>query len=40
MGIQVNHLVKSFGATRVVNDVTFTVNPGELVALLGPMPIR
>ena len=36
MGIQVNHLVKSFGATRVVNHVTFTVNPGELVALLGP----
>ncbi len=36
MGIRVDHLVKNFGATRVVNDVSFEVRPGELVALLGP----
>lgn len=36
MGIRVENLVKSFGATRVVNDVSFEVKPGELVALLGP----
>ena len=36
MGIRVEHLVKSFGTTKVVNDVSFEVQPGELVALLGP----
>ncbi len=36
MGIRVESLVKSFGSTRVVNDVSFEVRPGELVALLGP----
>jgi sulfate transport system ATP-binding protein len=36
MGIRVSHLTKSFGATRVVDDVSFDVRPGELVALLGP----
>ena len=36
MSILVEHLVKSFGATRVVNDVSFEVGSGELVALLGP----
>ncbi len=36
MGIRVDHLVKSYGATRVVDDVSFEIQPGELVALLGP----
>ncbi|MDP2310668.1 MAG: sulfate ABC transporter ATP-binding protein [Pseudomonadota bacterium] len=36
MGIRVEHLVKRFGTTRVVDDVSFEVRPGELVALLGP----
>ena len=36
MSILVEHLQKSFGATRVVNDVSFEVGRGELVALLGP----
>jgi sulfate transport system ATP-binding protein len=34
--IVVEHLVKSFGKERVVDDVSFSVEPGELVALLGP----
>jgi len=36
MGIKVEGLVKQFGALRVVNDVSFEVKAGELVALLGP----
>jgi sulfate/thiosulfate transport system ATP-binding protein len=36
MGIRVSHLSKSFGPVKVVDDVSFEVRPGELVALLGP----
>jgi sulfate transport system ATP-binding protein len=36
MAIQIEHLVKRFGATLVVDDVTFEVKTGQLVALLGP----
>ncbi len=36
MGISVRNLVKRFGELRVVDDVSFDVRPGELVALLGP----
>ncbi len=36
MSIRVSQLVKSFGAVRVVDDVSFEVGAGELVALLGP----
>lgn len=34
--ISVRKLEKSFGTTRVVHDVSFEVERGELVALLGP----
>ena len=34
--IVAQHLVKSFGKERVVDDVSFQVESGELVALLGP----
>lgn len=33
--IQINHLIKQFGHQRAVDDVTFTVEPGESVALWG-----
>jgi sulfate/thiosulfate transport system ATP-binding protein len=36
MGIVVRDLVKSFGKSRVVDRVSFTIPAGELVALLGP----
>lgn len=36
MGITVRNLVKNFGAFKAVDDVTFEVGQGELVALLGP----
>jgi sulfate transport system ATP-binding protein len=36
MGIVVRDLVKSFGAARVVDHVSFEIRSGELVALLGP----
>ena len=32
----VEHLGKSFGAHRAVDDLSFAVNAGELVALIGP----
>jgi len=34
--VDVNHLQVSFDALRAVDDVTFNVNYGEVVALLGP----
>lgn len=36
MRIQAKNLVKIYGDRRVVNDVTFEVNKGEVVGLLGP----
>jgi sulfate transport system ATP-binding protein len=36
MSIDVSNLVKSYGGTRVVDDVSFRVESRELVALLGP----
>lgn len=34
--IEVNHIVKTFRSQRVVNDVSFEVEPGEIFGLLGP----
>jgi ABC-2 type transport system ATP-binding protein len=34
--IEVEHITKTFGAMRAVNDVSFTVEPGEIFGLLGP----
>lgn len=36
MGIRVQHLTKRFGSFVAVDDVSFAVEAGELVALLGP----
>jgi sulfate transport system ATP-binding protein len=36
MGIEVRNLTKGFGSFIALRDVSFTVNSGELVALLGP----
>ena len=34
--LEVSGLSKSFGGVRAVNDVSFEVRPGELMALIGP----
>lgn len=34
--ITVEHLTKSFGATRAVDDLTFTITPGAVTGFLGP----
>ncbi len=34
--ITVSHLTKYFGETCAVNDLSFTIKPGEVVGLLGP----
>jgi ABC-2 type transport system ATP-binding protein len=34
--IEVQHLVKQFGEHRAVNDISFTVESGEVFGLLGP----
>src|SRR5829696_9597973 len=34
--LQVSHLTKRFGAFTAVDDVSFDVNPGEILGLLGP----
>jgi sulfate transport system ATP-binding protein len=36
VSIEVSHLSKRFGTFAALNDVSFTVNQGELLALLGP----
>jgi branched-chain amino acid transport system ATP-binding protein len=36
MSLQVQGLVKHFDGVKAVNGVTFTVQPGECVALIGP----
>lgn len=32
----IEHLTLSFGGVKAVNDVTFTVEPGEMFAIIGP----
>ena len=34
--LRVENAVRSFGSLRAVNDVSFEINPGEIVALIGP----
>lgn len=34
--LHIDHVTKQYGTFTAVNDVTFTVNPGEVFALLGP----
>jgi ABC-2 type transport system ATP-binding protein len=36
MSITVTHLNKAFGSQLALNDVSFTVNSGEIVGLIGP----
>ncbi|MFZ4795346.1 MAG: ABC transporter ATP-binding protein, partial [Blastocatellia bacterium] len=34
--IEVDHLTKSYGQARAVNDISFTVEKGEILGFLGP----
>ncbi len=34
--IEVEHLSKLYGSTRAIEDVTFSVEPGEILGFLGP----
>ena len=34
--IEVTHLTKSYGGTRAVNDLSFTIRPGAVTGFLGP----
>lgn len=36
MSLHIKNLAKNYGPKRAVNDVSFSVNPGEIVGLLGP----
>src|SRR5213593_3225537 len=36
MSIELKNVTKKFGEVSAVNNVSFTVNEGELMALLGP----
>jgi ABC-2 type transport system ATP-binding protein len=36
MSIQVKNLLKTFGAQRAVNNISFAIAPGEIVGFLGP----
>jgi branched-chain amino acid transport system ATP-binding protein len=34
--LELSHVSKSFGGVRAVDDVSFSIEPGELVGLIGP----
>lgn len=36
MSVHISHLTKLFGEQAAVNDISFTVNPGEILGFLGP----
>lgn len=36
MSIEINGINKSFGRTKVLNDISLDILSGEMVALLGP----
>lgn len=36
MSLQVNHLSKVYGQQKAVDDISFTINKGEIVGFLGP----
>lgn len=36
MSITVNNLTKNYGAQKAVNDISFTIDKGEIVGFLGP----
>jgi len=36
MSLQVQHLTKYYGQQKAVNDISFTINKGEIVGFLGP----
>ena len=36
MEIELRNLAKAYGATKVVNDLSFSLEKGEMIALLGP----
>jgi len=36
LSVEVNHITKTYGNRAVVDDVSFTVNQGEILGLIGP----
>ena len=36
MSIEINHLTKVYGEQKAVNNISFTINKGEIVGFLGP----
>ncbi|MDN4164931.1 gliding motility-associated ABC transporter ATP-binding subunit GldA [Cytophagales bacterium LB-30] len=36
MAIEIHHLVKTYGTQRAVDDISFSLNEGEIVGFLGP----
>lgn len=36
MSIRIQHLTKIYGSQKAVNDISFDVNPGEIMGFLGP----
>lgn len=38
--LTVEHLVKGYGENTVLDDVSFSVRPGEVVVVVGPSGLR
>ena len=38
--LTVEHLIKAYGETPVLDDISFAVKPGEVIVVVGPSGVR
>ena len=38
--LEVKHLGKAFGSNQVLRDIDFSVSPGDVTCIIGPVPVN